>query len=280
MSNNYNDIAIAKASDVLDDSNEFMFKVLSECDKWKSSERELAQGRSNFQIEKFIVHDNFTIPSAFKSAIINRKSVAENLLNGIQEAKRTVREFHYKWGDKDKTQPIWWKTREGGEELCWYDIDEFNFNRFIDGLNAGFKAQTTELEFFDSVIEKLIEMNGGHPPTKEEFDADQPVYWERRFANQALDELLAARSGVSAGNIRSMRRATAPTVLDDDVNRIKEGYADPSDPIAFLNSLQKHVSSGIEEISGLTQKTISGQKEETKQLKEQVSLFNEQLRNQ
>ena len=280
MSNNYNDIAIAKASDVLDDSNEFMFKVLSECDKWKESERELAQGRSNFQIEKFIVHDNFTIPSAFKAAIINRKSVAENLLNGIQEAKRVTREFHYKWDDKDKSQPIWWKTRDGGEELCWYDIDEFNFNRFIDGLNAGFRAQTTELEFFDSVIEKLIDMNGGHPPTKAEFDADQPVYWERRFANQALDELLAARSGVSAGNIRSMRRATAPTVLDDDVNRIKEGYADPSDPIAFLSSLQKHVSSGIEEISGLTQKTISGQKEETKQLKEQVSLFNEQLRNQ
>ena len=33
------------------------------------------------------------------------------------------------------------RLKEGGEELCWYDIDEFNFHRFIDGLNAGFKAQ-------------------------------------------------------------------------------------------------------------------------------------------
>lgn len=278
MSENYNEIALAKAEDVLDESNEFTLKVLQECDRWKESERELAQGRSNFQIEKFIVHDNFTIPSAFKSAIINRKSVAENLLTGIQDAKRIVREFHYKWDGKDKSQPIWWKTRDGGEELCWYDMDEFNFHRFIDGLNAGFKAQVSELEFFDKLIEELIELNGGHPPTKEEFDADQPVYWERRFANQALDELLAAQTGVSGGNIRSMRRASAPTVLKDDVNRIKEGYADPSNPIAFLESLQKHVASGIEEISGMSENILAN-KEQPKQIaQEKVSLFNDQLR--
>jgi len=278
MSENYNEIALAKAEDVLDESNEFTLKVLRECDRWKESERELAQGRSNFQIEKFIVHDNFTIPSAFKSAIINRKSVAEGLLTGIQDAKRIVREFHYKWDGKDKSQPIWWKTRDGGEELCWYDMDEFNFHRFIDGLNAGFKAQVGELEFFDKLIKELIELNGGHPPTKEEFDADQPVYWERRFANQALDELLAAQTGVSGGNIRSMRRASAPTVLKDDVNRIKEGYADPSNPIAFLESLQKHVASGIEEISGMTENILAN-KEQPKQIaQEKVSLFNDQLR--
>ena len=280
MSDNYNEIALAKAEDVLDEekNREFTLKALAECNRWRESEIELAQGRSNFQIEKFIIHDNFTIPSAFKAAVINRKSVAEGLLSSIQEAKKNAREFDYKWEGKDKSKPIWWKTREGGEELCWYDIDEFHFHRFVEGLNSGFKSQIDELTFFDKVIEKLIELNGGHPPTKEEFDADQPVYWERRFANQALDELLAAQTGVSGGNIRSMRRATAPTVLDDDINRIKEGYADPTNAMAFLESLQKHVASGIEEISGMTEKLIES-KEETKQLaQEKVSLFNNDLR--
>ena len=280
MSDNYNEIALAKAEDVLDEekNKEFTLKALAECNRWRESEIELAQGRSNFQIEKFIIHDNFTIPSAFKAAVINRKSVAEGLLSSIQEAKKNAREFNYKWEGKDKSKPIWWKTREGGEELCWYDIDEFHFHRFVEGLNSGFKSQIDELTFFDKVIEKLIELNGGHPPTKEEFDADQPVYWERRFANQALDELLAAQTGVSGGNIRSMRRATAPTVLDDDVNRIKEGYADPTNAMAFLESLQKHVASGIEEISGMTEKILES-KEEKKQLaQEKVSLFNNDLR--
>ena len=83
MTNNYEAIALASSTEVLDDKNEFMFKVLNEANRWIESEVELAQGRSDFQIEKFIVHDSFTIPSAFKSALINRKSVAENLLSKI-----------------------------------------------------------------------------------------------------------------------------------------------------------------------------------------------------
>lgn len=282
MSESYKDIALAKANDVLDDNNDFMLKVYNECMKWEGSEKELAQGRSNFQIEKFIVHDNFTIPSAFKAAIINRKSVAEGLLQGIQEAKKLAREFHYKWDDKDKTQPIWWKTRDGGEELCWYDIDEFNFHRLIHGLNQGFQAQVQELEFFDTLIERLIEMNGGQPVSKEQFDEDQPKYWERRLANQSLDDLLQARTGVNAGNIRSMRRASAPTVLPDDVNRTKGSFGDPNDPIGFLNSLQSKVSEGIEEITGLY--NILEGKEQPKQIAKPsenpgVSLFNQELVN-
>jgi hypothetical protein len=275
MSEIYKDIAIAKAEDVLNDSNEFMLRVYNECMKWEQSEVELAQGRSNFQIEKFIIHDNFTVPSAFKGAIINRKSVAENLLLGIQEAKKTAREFHYKWDGKDKTQPIWWKTPRGGEELCWYDLDEFNFHRLIRGLNQGFQAQVDELEFFDKLIERLIEMNDGEVVSKEQFDEDQPEYWERRLANQSLDDLLAAKTGVNAGNIRSMRRASAPTVLPDDVNRTKGTFGDVNNPMDFLNALQEHVAKGIDEISGISN-ILEGQKEEAKQIT--GSLFNSDLK--
>ena len=275
MSETYKDIAIAKAEDVLDDSNAFMLKVYNECMKWEQSEVELAQGRSNFQIEKFIIHDNFTVPSAFKGAIINRKSVAENLLLGIQEAKKAAREFHYKWEGKNKTQPIWWKTPRGGEELCWYDLDEFNFHRLISSLNQGFQAQVDELEFFDKLIERLIEMNGGEVVSREQFDEDQPEYWERRLANQSLDDLLAARTGVNAGNIRSMRRASAPTVLPDHVNRTKGTFGDVNNPMDFLNSLQEHVTKGIEEISGISN-ILEGRKEEAKQIT--GSLFNQDLK--
>lgn len=283
MSDNYNDIAIAKANDVLDDSNSFMYKVYNECMKWEESEKQLSGSRSNFQIEKFIIHDNFTIPSAFKAALINRRSVAENLLQGIQEAKRISREFHYKWDGKDKTEPIWWKTRQGGEELCWYDLDEFNFHRLIHGLNNGFQSAVDELEFFDKIIERLIELNGGKPITKEQYDADQPEYWERRLANQSLDDILQAKTGVNAGNIRSMRRASAPTVLPDDVNRTKGTFGDPNNPMDFLNALQSHVAKGIEEISGMYN-ILEGKQEEDQKMIDQatqtpgVSLFNEELK--
>jgi len=277
MSNNYEAIALATSKEVLDDSNEFMLKVLQEATRWEQSETELAQGRSDFQIEKFIIHDNFTIPSAFKAALINRRSVAEGLLQQVIEAKRAAREFHYKWDGKDKTQPIWWKTRGGGEELAWYDIDEFHFHRMLEGLNRGFKAAVEELECFDKLINRLIELNGGELVSREQYNEDQPNYWERRLANQSLDDLLAARTGVNAGNIRSMRRASAPTVLTDDVNRTKGSFGDPSNPLDFLNSLQQAVSSGIEEITGMDKQLLRGVEEkEQKQIPQ--SLFNPDLK--
>ena len=277
MSNNYEAIALATSKEVLDDSNEFMLKVLNEANRWADSETELAQGRSDFQIEKFIVHDNFTIPSAFKAALINRRSVAEGLLQQIIDAKRAAREFHYKWDGKDKTQPIWWKTRQGGEELSWYDIDEFHFHRMLDGLNRGFKAAVEELECFDKLISRLIELNGGKLISREQFNEDQPNYWERRLANQSLDDLLAAKTGVNAGNIRSMRRASAPTVLPDDVNRTKGSFGDPNNPLDFLSALQEQVSKGIAEITGMDQQLIAGiEEEEKKQIT--GSLFNQDLK--
>lgn len=277
MTNNYESIALATSKEVLDESNEFMFKVLQEANRWTDSETELAQGRSDFQIEKFIIHDNFTIPSAFKSALINRKSVAEGLLQQIIDAKKATREFHYKWDGKDKTQPIWWKTRQGGEELSWYDIDEFHFNRMLEGLNRGFKACVEELECFDKLINRLIELNGGELISREQYNEDQPNYWERRLANQSLDDLLSAKTGVNPGNIRSMRRASAPTVLTDDVNRTKGDFGDPSNPLDFLTKLQNQVASGIEEITGMEQRLLKSMNiEEPKQFTE--SLFNQDLK--
>jgi len=277
MSNNYEAIALATSKEVLGDDNEFMLKVLQEATRWEESETELAQGRSDFQIEKFIIHDNFTIPSAFKAALINRRSVAEGLLQQVIDAKRAAREFHYKWDGKDKTQPIWWKTRQGGEELSWYDIDEFHFHRMLEGLNRGFKACVEELECFDKLINRLIELNGGKLVSREQYNEDQPNYWERRLANQSLDDLLAARTGVNAGNIRSMRRASAPTVLSDDVNRTKGTFGDPNNPMDFLNSLQQAVASGIEEITGMDQQLLRGVEEQgQKQIPQ--SLFNQDLK--
>jgi hypothetical protein len=277
MSNNYESIALATSKEVLGDDNEFMLKVLQEATRWEESETELAQGRSDFQIEKFIIHDNFTIPSAFKAALVNRRSVAEGLLQQVIDAKRTSREFHYKWDGKDKTQPIWWKTRQGGEELSWYDIDEFHFHRMLEGLNRGFKACVEELECFDKLINRLVELNGGKLISREQYNEDQPNYWERRLANQSLDDLLAARTGVNAGNIRSMRRASAPTVLTDDVNRTKGTFGDPNNPMDFLNSLQQAVASGIEEITGMDQQLLRGvEEQEQKQIPQ--SLFNPDLK--
>jgi hypothetical protein len=110
-----------------------------------------------------------------------------------------------------------------------------------------------QMNFFDKIINRLIELNGGKTVTKEQFEAEDHVYWERRFAEQSLDEMVSSKTGISIGNLHSMRRGTAPTLVSDDTNRIKNGYgslADAiNDPDRFLNTLQEKVLRGIEEVT-------------------------------
>lgn len=247
-------LQISSVSEIIDDDNQYLLKVLGECNKWSDIEMAITQNRTNFQIEKFIIHDSYTIPSAFKVAINNRKSVVETLLDQIITCKKKTREFLYKWEGKDKSEPIWWGGGGGGrstESLCWYDIDEFEYNRFMETQIYSIKSAVEEIEFFDRIIEKLMQLNGG-PVTREQYIEDQPKYWERRLSSQALDELLGARTGINAGNIRSMRRASSPTILDDDVNRTRGDFGDPKDMMNFLENLQKNVAESIEEICGLS----------------------------
>ena len=147
----------------------------------------------------------------------------------------------------------------------------------LEGLNRGFKASVEELECFDKLINRLIELNGGKLVSREQYNQDQPNYWERRLSNQSLDDLLAAKTGVNAGNIRSMRRASAPTVLTDDVNRTKGSFGDPTNPLDFLTKLQENVASGIAEITGMDQQLLRGV-EEQEQKKITGSLFNQDLK--
>jgi glycosyltransferase involved in cell wall biosynthesis len=231
-------------------------KVFDEVFRWESEDKEHAQGRSNFQIEKFIALDNFTVPSAFQAMLKNRRIMAEGLFSKVTEMKEQQREFDYKWDDKDKSKPIEWFTKDGGKKLCWYDLDYLNLQNFLKSSELEIRDRIQQIEFFDEILEKLIDMNGG-PITREQFEKEDHVYWERRFANQAMDEMLSRSTGISIGNIHSMRRASAPTLVSDDVNRIKNPFPDmgkalsgPENQMEFLLNLQQKVLEGIEEVTG------------------------------
>jgi len=255
MNNDITALSSKTFSEILEDSN-VLNRVYDEVFRWESYDKEHAQGRSNFQIEKFIALDNFTIASSFNALLKNRRIMAEGLFSKIAEMKEKKREFDYKWKDTPKDKPIEWFTNEGGKKLCWYDIDEMNLENFLRSSELEIRDRTQQIEFFDKLLNKLIEMNGG-PITKEQFENEDHVYWERRFANQAYDEMVSRKTGISIGNLHSMRRATAPTLVSNDVNRIKNAYPDLGKAIEstegqleFILGLQNKVMDGISEVTG------------------------------
>ncbi len=236
-------------------NEDYLKTALEEVLRWEEEDKELAQGRTNFQIEKFFLLEQYTVPSAFHAALKNRRILAEGYMQKIIEIKERVREFEYKWEGKDKTKPIEWSTRgpHGGTKLCWYDIEQIEMTHYLKSAELEIRDRIQQMDTFDKILNKLMEMNGG-PVTKEQFENEDHVYWERRFAEQSMDEMISSRTGISIGNIHSMRRGTAPTLVSDDVNRIKNGYGSIAEamnnPDAFLNGLQEKVLTGIAEVTG------------------------------
>jgi hypothetical protein len=225
---------------------------------WDESDKEMAQGRTNFQIEKFIGLNTHNVSVCFEHMLKERRIMAGGYMGKLMEMIERVREFDYKWKDvEDKKQPIFWQTGGpgGGKKLCWYDLEELEMMHYLKGSEMEIRDRLHQLQHMDKILHKLVEQNGGTPPTREQFLEENQEYWDTRLAEQALDDLMAAQTGISGANLQAMRRASAPSMVDPR-NQFKEGYLpmdkllDPRGRLEFINDLQGKVLRGYEKITG------------------------------
>lgn len=238
-------------------NDEFLKQASDNVFAWEESDKEMAQGRTNFQIEKFIGLNTHNISVSFEHILKERRIMAAGYMGKLIEMKERVREFEYKWDGKDKSQPIMWETGGpgGGKKLCWYDLEELEMTHYLKGSELEIRDRLHQLQHLDRMLDKLVEQNGGTPPTREQFLAENEEYWDTRLAEQALDDLMAAQTGISGANLQAMRRASAPSMVDPR-NQFKEGYLpmdkllDPRGRMEFINDLQSKVLRGYEKITG------------------------------
>jgi len=258
---------------VMDD--DYLRKAFENVLKWEESDKELAQGRTNFQLEKFALLETHTLPVAFENTLKARRQMAEGYMYKLIEMKEKVREFEYKWKDQDRSQPIFWEESGpggGSKKLCWFDLDELSLTHYLKSCELEIRDRLHQMQHLDKILDKLMEQNGGKPVTREQFLEGDALYWERRFADQAMDEMVAAQTGISIGNLHSMRRASAPSIVDKR-NELPEGYLplnkmleSPQGKMEFLNDLQRKVLTGIQEVTGENLGMITGSTEEQKKL--------------
>jgi glycosyltransferase involved in cell wall biosynthesis len=246
-------IKTIKAEQIVND-DEYLYQAFDNVLKWEESDKELAQGRSNFQLEKFALLDTHTLPVAFENTLKSRRQMAEGYMYKLIEMKERVREFEYKWENvEDKTKPIRWDTGDG-KKLCWYDLEKLQLTHYLKSSELEIRDRLYQLEHLDKILNKLVEKNEGKPVTREQFIENDGRYWERRFAEQSLDELISSQTGISIGNIHSMRRATAPALVDKR-NELPNGYLpinkileSPQGRMEFMNDLQDKIFGGYDEV--------------------------------
>jgi hypothetical protein len=239
-------------------NDDFLKQASDNVFAWEESDKEMAQGRTNFQIEKFIGLNTHNISVSFEHILKERRIMAAGYMGKLIDMKERVREFEYKWSNvEDKTQPIRWETGGpgGGKKLCWYDLEELEMTHYLKGSELEIRDRLHQLQHLDKMLEKLVEQNGGTPPTREQFLEENAEYWDTRLAEQALDDLMAAQTGISGANLQAMRRASGPAMVDPK-NNFKEGYLpmdkllDARGRMEFINDLQTKVLRGYEKITG------------------------------
>lgn len=238
-------------------NDEYLKQASDNVFAWEESDKEMAQGRTNFQIEKFIGLNTHNISVSFEHILKERRIMAAGYMGKLIEMKERVREFEYKWNGKDKSEPIMWETGGpgGGKKLCWYDLEELEMTHYLKGSELEIRDRLHQLQHLDSMLEKLVEQNGGKAPTREQFLEENQEYWDTRLAEQALDDLMAAQTGISGANLQAMRRASAPSMVDPR-NQFKEGYLpmdkllDARGRMEFINDLQSKVMRGYEKLTG------------------------------
>ena len=251
-------LEIITANEAIEEES-YLEKAIDNVLKWTEDEKELAQTRSNFQIEKFIVLGNYTIPAAVHAVLKERRVSAEAYVELLITMKEKSREFEHRWKDNDRSQPVETKTAEGGYKQHWFDLDQYRLYVFLKSSELEIRDRIQQMETLDKILHSLYEKNGG-PVSREQFESEDHIYWERRFADQMYDEIISKNSGISQGNLHSVRRAMAPTIGDDDTNRIKNSMPDltlalnPETAPNFVAELQEKILASVEE---LTDKKVS-----------------------
>jgi hypothetical protein len=179
-------------------------------DKLKSQFREFAQRKSDFQIEKFVACSDSTIPShIYRHTLVQMRVALTELKRRIVDRERQIR------------------TRNRAEDQFDhapdkdFDLDVAAAETEIESLTYDIDSKLIEINLYARILEHL-EDDHGKPFTNEEFQADEPEYWRRRFARQVYDSMIDRQTGCGQGNMIAMREACYPPILPGSKNRIDE----------------------------------------------------------
>src|SRR4051812_46947112 len=107
-----------------DISSQMLSSVMANFMKWYPRYNEFAQGRTPFQIEKYVAMEETTPAECYANTLFQTRSMRAELLREVKEAIDMMRLHTLKWDGKDKNQPLEWGTKDGMPNYIWFDTDD------------------------------------------------------------------------------------------------------------------------------------------------------------
>jgi len=246
--------------------------------------KEFAQGKSNYQIEKFIAQENPTPAATFSQLLHQVRVLVPELMKDAVKIIETRRTIEYLWGkdgeegsSEKREEPKMWSDGHGGDKLRWYDIDVAQAVISIQDDSLSMIDKLYQIQCFSQLLSNLEESNG-KKFTREQYISEEPTYWDMRLMKQAVTQVLSKETGISAGQIDSMRIASSGPSEEDSFTSSIFGFvtdvASGRMDAAQLNSFNKKLLNDSSAIFGKDAKTqLDIQFEPKKLLTEELNNF-------
>jgi hypothetical protein len=172
---------------------------------------EMGQLKSNFDIEKFgikkqgnfIAHNFHFMMRQYSLAL----SAARTKLLDKEEKTRRLEE----WKQFDRKEKVDGK---------YVDIEIARLENQIDMIDISVTNKLCMCEYYEKCRQALIQLNGGKPPTNEQYQKEEPEFWKWFAKRRALQQHKQAKTGIREGVWELIDNLETLPLINQDFMRV------------------------------------------------------------
>jgi hypothetical protein len=183
----------------------------------KSQFLEMAQLKSNFDIEKFTVRKEGTFIAHNFHFLMRQYSLTlyelRRILIDCEERARTLERYENLLSNGQKKVDVW---TDRGKEEKYVDLEIERLKNENDLQELSLKDRYERCQHFEKCRQELIELNGGTAPTNEQQQAEEPEYWKWFLKRAAIMQARQRKTGISEGVYMNIENLEQPPMLNPD----------------------------------------------------------------
>jgi hypothetical protein len=163
-------------------------------------------GRTFFQLERFVMQEHDLPERRFLQLMMELKSIREGFIQDSIEIEKIKIQIK--------------RLLATGDEIDKLEAMKKQYN--LDHYESGMAVRQDEVKHIAKLLKQLPKIY-----TKQEIEAAEERYWEKRLTRQAAEEMVSAVTGINSGNIRANIQAKttiSPTLLDLQKESLNKVY--------------------------------------------------------
>lgn len=139
-------------------------------------------GRTLFQLDRFVMQEHDLPERKFLQLMMELRSIRDGFIHDSIEIEKIKIQIQ--------------RLLSTGDEIDKLEAMKKQYN--LEHYKAGMAVRQDEIKNIAKLLKQLPKIY-----TKQEIEAAEDRYWEKRLTRQAAEEMVSAQTGIGPGNIRA-----------------------------------------------------------------------------